>query len=439
MYHLLRDTVVIIPPARPPAAPAQQAEAASPNAQRGAAGGGPLGTNAKSSDRLPSQDQETRRKATRALRFQVLSEARHLFLTTARSEGIQHAGNVYRTAACRHLHHADINVMKNLEHGTAFYAGLVTCGSPWSCSVCASRIQERRRHEIKAAIAWAESLGLVCVMVTFTFPHRHWHRLADLIVQQREAFKRLRYSKGYRKVKPLGLIRSLELTYSDRNGWHPHTHELWFCEPDNVPTQYALSLLWEAAASRAGLLDHVEPHSRHWAEFMVHGVDVKRDMTEGDYLAKQDDSRSWGFAEEVSKATSKAGRRNGFHPFHFLVRKNPGDAARFLEYHAAMKGARQLFWSPGLKAKVGIDDLSDETIADESRDPADLLAHIPLAAWRVVRGNDAHAELLEAAETGGAPAVRSLLASLGWPGHPAQRGGQVRSGGHADTTTGEPT
>lgn len=412
--------------------------ARSSTAQSEAAEAGPLGTNAKSSSASPQNDPEARRKSTRALRFQVLSEARHLFLTTARSEGIQHAGNVYRTAACRHLQHADINVMKNQEHGTAFYAGLVTCGSVWSCAVCASRIQERRRHEIKAAIAWAESKGLVCVMVTFTFPHCHWHRLSDLIVQQRDAFTRLRKTRAYSKIKPAGLIRSLELTYSDRNGWHPHTHELWFCEPDNVPTQYAISLLWEAAASRAGLLDHVEPNSIHWANFMCHGVDVKRDMTEGDYLAKQDDSRSWGFAEELSKATSKAGRRKGFHPFHLLVRKNPGDAARFLEYHLAMKGARQLFWSPGLKSKVGIDDLSDETIADESRDPADLLAHIPLAAWRVVRGNDAHAELLEAAESGGAPAVLALLAALGWSTPAAQRSGVDHPRrGHLKTDDGE--
>jgi len=407
---------MILPPESLPAAPTPQrtalAEAASGKAKPRAAGGGPLGTNAKSSSASAEDDPDTRRKATRALRFQVLSEARHLFLTTARSEGIKHAGNVYRTAACRHLHHADINVMKNLEHGTAFYAGLVTCGSLWSCSVCASRIQERRRHEIKAAIAWAESLGLVCVLVTFTFPHSIADRLSDLIPRQRDAFTRLRKTRAYAKLKPVGLIRSLELTYSDRNGWHPHTHEIWFCEPHKIPCRVRLTDLWYTACNRAGLVDPDDDTQA--GHFNIYAVDVKRDMTCGDYLAKQDDSRSWGFAEEVSKATSKAGRRKGFHPFHLLVRKNPGDPARFLDYHAAMKGARQLFWSPGLKAKVGIDDLSDEVIADESRDPADLLAHIPLSAWRVVRSNDAHAKLLDAAESGGAPAVRSLLFALGW-------------------------
>ena len=85
--------------------------------------------------------------------------------------------------------------------------------------------------------------------------------------------------------------------------------------------------------------------------FMQHGVDVKEDVDCGDYLAKQDDSRRWGFAEELSKATSKAGRAKGVHPHHFLVRKAPGDRERYIEYVQAMKGRRQLFWSNGLKAQ----------------------------------------------------------------------------------------
>ena len=100
--------------------------------------------------------------------------------------------------------------------------------------------------------------------------------------------------------------------------------------------------------------------------FMQHGVDVKEDVDCGDYLAKQDDSRRWGFAEELSKATSKAGRAKGVHPHHFLVRKAPGDRALH-QYVQAMKGRRQLFWSNGLKAQVGVDDVSDEVLADESK------------------------------------------------------------------------
>ncbi|MBZ9560520.1 protein rep [Halomonas coralii] len=286
----------------------------------------------------------------------------------------------------------------------------------WACPVCASKIQERRRLEIEHAIQWAESEGLVPVMVTFTFPHQSWQRLRDLIRQQRQAFKLLRKGKAWDRLKARGgLIRSLEVTHG-RNGWHPHTHELWFCDPDNLPTYDRLVPLWESACRRAGLLTYRPDDpgtSMRWVAFMEHSVDVKLDMTAGDYLAKQDDSRSWGFSHEVAKATSKVGRAKGVHPHHFLVRKAPGDRERFLEYVDAMKGSRQLFWSPGLKDRCQLQDLDDNQVAEESREDADLLATLTHAQWSLVRGNDARAELLDAAEAEGLPGIRALLAALG--------------------------
>ena len=363
----------------------------------------PLGTNAKSSV-------SSSKNAHRALRYQGLGQARHWLSLVAKSEGIKFPGDRYRVCDCRHVTHGDVGVMRSIEHQSCFYKGLVTCGSVWACPVCASVIQERRRAEIAQAIAWAESQGLVVVLVTLTFPHYTWHRLTNLISQQREAFKRFRKGKAYDKLKPVGLIRSLEVTHGDRNGWHPHTHELWFCEPDKVPCQSSLANLWKSACSRVGLLD--TDNLDQLAAFLVHSVDVKRDMTAGDYLAKQDDSRSWGFAEEVSKATSKAGRSKGVHPHHFLVRGSHGDSERFTEYVQAMKGARQLFWSPGLKSRVGLDDLDDKTLADESQQSADLLALLSLDDWKLIHGNSAHSELLDAAESGGVSAIRALIASL---------------------------
>lgn len=370
---------------------------------RAAAGDAPLGTTAKSSS-------ATSKNAHRALRYQGLGQARHWLSLVAKSEWVKFPGDRYRVCDCRHVAHGDLGVMRSIEHQTCFYKGLVTCGSVWACPVCASVIQERRRAEIAQAIVWAEAQGLVVVLVTFTFPHYGWHRLGNLITQQREAFTYLRKTRAYAKIKPVGLIRSLEVTHGDTNGWHPHTHELWFCEPDKVPGQTALANLWKSACSRVGLLD--TSNLDQVGAFMVHSVDVKRDMSCGDYLAKQDDSRSWGFAEEVSKATSKAGRSKGVHPHHFLVRCASGDSERFTEYVQAMKGARQLFWSPGLKARVGLDDLDDKTLADESQQAADLLSLVSLEDWKLIRGNAAHAELLDAAELGGVPAMKALIASL---------------------------
>jgi len=401
------------------------------------ASGGPLGTTAKSSSPPPDR---TKARASRALKYQALSHAAHILRKRARRlDPSAYPGDRYRTCDCRHHRHSDVEVMRSLEHGSAFYAGLVTCGSVWACPVCASRIQERRRLEIEHAIDWAKAEGLTPVLVTFTFPHHKWNSLRDLISQQREAFKILRRGRAWMKVKPAGgLIRSLEVTHGEANGWHPHTHELWFCDPANIPDHPTLVPLWESACRRSGLLSYRpdDPRTGYlYASFLCNSIVIQdTDRAVSDYLAKQDDdANTWGPSHEIAKATSKEGRAKGVHPHRFLTRKAPGDEALFLEYVDAMKGARQLFWSPGLKARCGLLDQTDEQLAEESRDNADCLAHLTDDQWQVVRGNDARAELLDAAESGGLPAVRALLASLGAPvpsvGYPSAPDGLGRACG----------
>ena len=359
-----------------------------------------LGTTAKSSLRTGSE--EGQRKAHRALKYQALSQGRYWLVSQAKAEKPQEKpGDVYRTADCRYVNHGEVAVNISPVHKAAHYSGLVTCGSVWACPVCASRIQERRRPEVQKAIDWAKERGYQVVMVTFTFPHKSWQTLEELLTRQADAFKRLRKGRPWDTMKAdrgfKGLIRSLEVTHG-ANGWHPHTHELWFLKGSSEGLQSLLAGLWVKACVKAGL---VAVNDEKLTEaFMAHGVDVKADVDCGDYLAKQDDSRRWGFAEELSKATSKAGRAKGVHPHHFLVRKASGDRAHFVEYVQAMKGRRQLFWSHGLKALVGVDEVSDEVLADESQEAAEVLGRMTSKDWGVVRGNDAMAELLDAAEEG---------------------------------------
>lgn len=360
----------------------------------------PLGTTAKSSLRTGSE--EGQRKAHRALKYQALSQGRFWLVSQAKAEKPQEKpGDVYRTADCRHVNHGQIGVNVSPVHKAAHYSGLVTCGSVWACPVCASRIQERRRPEVQQAIDWAKGQGYLVVMVTFTFPHKSWQSLGDLLARQADAFTRLRKGRPWDTMKAVrgfkGLIRSLEVTHG-ANGWHPHTHELWFLKGSAEGLQSLLAGLWVKACVRAGLVDSSD--EKLVEAFMQHSVDVKEDVDSGDYLAKQDDSRRWGFAEELSKATSKAGRAKGVHPHHFLVRKESGDRAHYIEYVQAMKGRRQLFWSHGLKAQVGVDEVTDEVLADESQEVAEVLGFLTPEDWGVVRGNDARAEILDIAEDG---------------------------------------
>ena len=380
------------------------------------AGSALLGITAKSSVSNADEIATKARKAARAQRFAAQSVARETLRANAlKTNPGEYPGDTYRTCDCRWIAHGDVGVHLSAKYQSAHYGGLVTCGSVWACPVCAASIQERRRIEIEQAMTWAEDNDLRAAMVTFTFPHKSFNKLADLLERQAHAFRLLRQTSRWRKLKVRlayeGLIRSLEVTHGV-NGWHPHTHELWFIRPGNHDgLRLELVDLWQRACASAGLLDLDDAATVK--AFREHSVDVRLNATCGEYLAKQDDARSWGVSRELAKATSKAGRAKGIHPHHLLVRQGHGDAARYLEYVQSMKGRRQLFWSPGLKAQAGVGEISDEALAKEDRERADLLALLPAEVWRVVKGNDARAELLDAAERGGMAAIELLLKSLG--------------------------
>ena len=357
-------------------------------------------------------------RGLRAQRYELQATARLVLSKAGRAAGLEYGHDYHRTAKCAHVTRgAGVGVHLATEQKSAFYSGLVTCGSVWSCPVCAAKVQERRREEIAMAINWGYKSGLQPVMVTLTFPHRSWHSLRDLLKRQADALQRMRNGAPWARVKAWagyrGLIRALELTHG-ANGWHPHTHEIWFVRAglDAAELREKVLARWQAACVRAGLLD---PNDQAQVDaFQAHAVDVKGNCSASDYLAKQDDSRHWGADRELSKASTKAGRAKGVHPFAFLAtaRTDRRAARLFVAYSLAMRGKRQLFWSPGLKDLVGLREISDEQLAEEQREAADELGRLDADDWHTVRQAGARAKVLDAAESGGWPAVQALLEAL---------------------------
>jgi hypothetical protein len=357
----------------------------------------------------------------RHARFALHSQIRRLLIgRAAETAPGKHAGNVYRTAACTWVRTGDVSVVRPAGRDSFHYKGLVTCGSVWVCPLCAAKIQERRRLEVAMAIAYASSIERAPFMASFTFPHRVDQPLAQLLKLQAQALTKMRQRRDYMalmlKVGTAGRIRSLEVTHG-ANGWHPHTHELLFCVPE-IPAAYLrdeLSRMWLKACRSVGLF--VEGRDRE-GDFLRHSVDVQAgDQGVAAYLAKLDDQSAWGLSHELTKASSKQGRRSGQHPF--ALASSTATRYLFLEYVEAMKGQRQLVWSRGLKAAVGVAELTDEEVAQQETEKADAVISIPLPAWRVILGNDARCEILHAARIGGEPEIFKLLRLLGYD-HPKE-------------------
>lgn len=415
---------------------------------------------------LPPPSDRAKIQSSRAERYQFLATARALFLHEGKREGLLHPHDWHRTAKCKWVMvSGGVGVHASKAHAGAFYSGLMNCASVWACPVCSAKVQERRRLEIAEAVAWGYRNGLQPVMVTLTFPHYAWQQLCDLIAQQADALQGLRAGNPWKRFKESvgyqGLIRSLELTLGS-HGWHPHTHELWFVSSD-VAADLSTDELrkeeaekreakglpplpanaqdmrskilerWRNRCAKVGLLDL--GNADQVEAFNAHAVDVKGWCDASDYLAKQDDSRNWGVDRELAKASSKQGKAKGKHPFGLLATASgfadaQDKAARaeaikagkqFVEYAQVMKGKRQIFWSHGFKALVGVADQSDEEIVEDERDPADLLGLLSVGQWRLVRESGQRAQLLDAAEQGGWAAVLALLGELAVRPHARRR------------------
>ena len=349
-----------------------------------------------------------KKQAGRALRYALLSEARQVLRRAVKRDNptCRWPSKVFRTAACRWAALGDVRVLQDLQHHAAHYGNLFVCGSVWTCPVCSAKIQQRRREEVQQAVQKGWDSGMAVPMVTFTFPHVRFDSLEDLFKRQAVAFKYLRAGRAWidfkKSVGLHGFIRSLEVTHG-ANGWHPHTHEAFFVDQSSrLLLQSRLLTMWISACDKAGLL------GSDLEAFRRYSVVVTWD-SDPDYYQKMD---NWCVSHELTLTSHKLGKNGSITPFGFLQRQAPADPFLFVEYAKATKGKRQLLFSKGLKDWAGLYDIDDQTLADDSLVPADLLGLLDAQQWRIVRGNDAQAELLDAAEQGGWPAVQLFLRSL---------------------------
>ncbi|MFG0872090.1 protein rep [Aeromonas media] len=304
----------------------------------------------------------------------------------------------------------DIQIMKGI-HKKAFYQGLLVCSRVWTCPVCAAKIAERRRQELKEAIAAAIAQGMRVHFVTLTVPHYQGDDIKSLNDRLSKALKRL--SQGKYSVKNQlkaiapeneihGYIRAFEVTHNV-NGFNPHFHILVFT--DRGVTSNAVGYVYRNAWIRACKLSDLPEPS------LENGCTVQDGSEAAKYASK------WGLEDEMTKGHTKKTRRKGATPWGLLRAVLDGDDPEypperagklFQVYAKAFHGRRQLYWSNGLRALLELSkELTDEELAAKAEDErASVLATITVAQWRAIRRFHQEAHLLTVAED--APALLAI-------------------------------
>ena len=337
----------------------------------------------------------------------------------------------HRTISCLRVRQSDVNVHMSREYRRAFYSGLCTCGNVWSCPVCAAKIQTRRRIEVlKFFNKIYHGKTKQVAMLTLTFPHSINDILDEVLKKLTEAleifrafngsnFDDFKIANGYG-----GLIRALEITRG-YNGWHPHLHELWILdyfeedlEREGEIRTYLLNR-WRHACITVGLLDPT--NEKQMRDFEGRSLHLQFRVKDSEYIAKQNndedeawqDKPKWGADTEICNSASKVGKKNGLTPFQILLLTEEKSQYKqlYVEYVLAMRGKAQMFWTPGLKLKCGIEEKTDEQLIAEMDDTADILAILEDIHWRCVVNNKFDGALLDLVESGGFEGLKQWFAN----------------------------
>ncbi len=299
---------------------------------------------------------------------------------------------------------ATVQVRRSRASGLAYYAGLQTCGRGAICPLCGAKIAEHNRGEIQTALdVWRGRAG-VPALITFTLPHYRSQRLVHNVKALLSAYSDLTRNRPYRRLcEVAGLqhyIRSIEVTWGRRNGFHPHLHVLGFFGSGfgAVGLPERLPLLWLAELYRQGV-EIANPD-----DVLERGIRFQLGFSAGaEYLSKV--SRAWGLAEEVAKANRKKARGDHFSPMQLLAHVRdatlPEAADVYREYAEASHGLHFLQWSRGMRAALGLtEEKSDEEIAAGVDQHDVVLASLTPEEWRAVRagGWQARVRLVELAD-----------------------------------------
>ncbi|MDD5385557.1 MAG: protein rep [Gallionella sp.] len=284
-----------------------------------------------------------------------------------------------------------LQVLKSVEFNKAFYSGLQICASVWDCPICSGKITERRRVELTGAVAVAKGMGWQVMLLTCTVPHGLGDELSPMLDQMMDAWRKTTSNRKGKSVRAAicleGTVRALEVT-DGANGFHPHFHVLLFISSDVTTdtVQEYFRPLWQDACVKAGL-----PRPSD-----AHGVRVD----DGTYAAAY--ASKWGIESELTKGHSKKGKHDSMTPWDllrcYLATKCERSRKRFIIYSEAFKGRRQLYWSNGLKAKLGVGDLTDEELAHQEEERATLLSELTDDQWRAVLHTRSESALLDVAE-----------------------------------------
>lgn len=243
-----------------------------------------------------------------------------------------------------------------------FWSSVHTCKSIHLCPICGPRLRSAKSDQIQKCInCWLKDGGSVS-LITLTFSHSRSDCLIDLTDRMKEADNSFSRHRSVKDIKSsLGLfesIKNLEFTWGEANGWHPHTHQLWFTEKPINPVELKKALFphWKAACIRRGLK----------APNFDNGLDIRSGESAADYLAKSGIKPDKDLAKEITHGHRKIAKGDRLTPMGIasLIKTDPLYMSLWCEYAVATHRKHFISRFPKLQNLYNLTELTDSEVLE---------------------------------------------------------------------------
>ena len=109
----------------------------------------------------------------------------------------------------------------------------IQCGKIKECPICSERVSDYKRHQMLKTQEECLKDGGSLFLITGTLKHKKTDTLKFLHNKLSTAVRNLKNQKGWRKLQKQSShpTRTVyECTYSEKNGYHPHVHMMFFAD-----------------------------------------------------------------------------------------------------------------------------------------------------------------------------------------------------------------
>ncbi len=275
-------------------------------------------------------------------------------------------------------------------HWAPYVAGVLRCSSVWTCPTCSPHIMRGRITAIKKYLALIP--GENVVMVSETVPHHAedslfetWNFLRFYLTRRKSRAATLKKFRSYRNIiDSFGInrgINSYDCTYSTRNGWHLHRHNILISN-EGIKINALEHALKENAVEEMIMLKKLYPSrfkNSSNSDLYKRLIKVSQPRSAADYILKA----GWKkYMSGYSVANEALGIRQGTSYKNIWFLPWP---EKLFEFYQASKGKRlTTAWPKSFGAIINA--LMDED-EDEIANTETILREYDVETWRKIRRN----------------------------------------------------